>query len=131
MRRWPWSLFLIAGCAAPAAVGPHPLDLAYLAARSGEGCPVHGDVACCDDLSHRMHDARARRDDQTADDEAERLSLTCPARAEALLESGRGGPSYRRERLPKRAFTGVEYELRLPPEDRVVWMAVTVDGARR
>jgi hypothetical protein len=130
MKRWLAPLWLVLGCAAPAANGPHPLELSYTRARAGEGCARKDEAACCDELSHRMHQARARHDDRSADETAELIALTCPARAEALLQSGRGGPVYRTGPRGTRSFVVLDYRLNLPPEDRVVWAGAYVDGAR-
>jgi hypothetical protein len=123
-----FALLTLAGCATGRA--PSPLDVSYAAARAQEGCQPAGDATCCERLSRQMHQARARRDDRRADEEAERLALTCPARRESILEPGRGGPFYRRDLDEPHALARIEYQLRLPPEDHVAWVASYVDGAR-
>jgi hypothetical protein len=66
--------------------------------------------------------AFAHLPDKLADEEVERLALSCPTRTSKILARGAGGADDGHD-SDGRVFTAVSYHLDLAPEDRIVWAA--------
>jgi hypothetical protein len=120
-------VLLLAGCA-PATLTAHDHDAPFVKARAAEGCGS-GDEGCCQRLEESVREARTRFDDRAADEAIERIALSCPVQARAVLD--RQGQRVRRLSPEASAEIRVKYQLDLAPEDRLFWAAAYVDGHER
>jgi hypothetical protein len=122
--RPPALALLFLACAPSLSTGPHDAD--YLQQRGRDGCRA-GDARCCETALARAQEAAAHGDDRTADEEAERLALSCPAQARGLLTK-LARPA--RPSAGEEAHLDYRWMVTLPAEDRIFWAAAYLDGSR-
>jgi hypothetical protein len=122
--RPPALALLVLACAPALSTGPHDAD--YLQQRGREACRP-GDARCCETALARAQEAAAQGDDRTADEQAERLALSCPAQARDLLTRLTRPP---RPTPDETARLDYRWKVTLPAEDRIFWAAAYLDGGR-